>query len=95
MKLRSIAFLLFLGLLAVQAAAETTYAQANPFACKAHGGGSFILDESDFQAMSASGITREQFAALAPSTDHTGATDIRFLLRHLRFSHGGIFLYSS
>ena len=65
MKLRSTALLLSLGLVAVPQTIGTLYAQDNPLACKSRGG-SFVLDDSDFTAMSASGVTRATFASLAP-----------------------------
>jgi len=65
MKLRPIALLLSVGLATLSENIETLYAQNDPFSCKARIG-SFVLDDSDFEAMSASGVTKATFASLAP-----------------------------
>ncbi len=65
MQLKSIAPLVSLALLAGAPTIETSYAQNDLFTCKSRIG-SFVLDDSDFQAISASGVTRATFASLAP-----------------------------
>jgi hypothetical protein len=70
MKRRHIGFLLCLGALVVQA--STVIAPAADFTCQVYGG-SFVLDDSDFEALAdkkipSQIITREKFATLAPTS---------------------------
>jgi hypothetical protein len=88
MKRRHIVFLLALGLLAGHASIGT--ASAADFTCQVYGG-SFVLDDSDFEALgpkkmtAARGITREQFAALPlGSKERAAICDTRKLLRVIK-----------
>ena len=88
MKRRHIVFLLALGLLAGHASIGT--ASAADFTCQVYGG-SFVLDDSDFEALgpkkmtAARGITRKQFAALPlGSKERAAICDTRKLLRVIK-----------
>jgi hypothetical protein len=65
MKSGHVGFLLSfgLGLLAAGPVTITAIAQDQKVTCQVYGG-SFVLDDTDFKALGAKGITRENFATL-------------------------------
>jgi hypothetical protein len=94
MKQRRISFLAFVALLIV-GGTIAAIAQDQTLTCKVNGG-SFVLDNTDFEALAAStysfrdlprgkGVTREQFASLpATSKDRLAICDTRALWRAIK-----------
>jgi hypothetical protein len=82
MKRWYIGFLLVLGGALIETSTVTAIAQ--DLNCRVRGD-SFILDDTDFKALASSGITREKFAALAPtSKDRVAICNTRKLWRVIK-----------
>jgi hypothetical protein len=80
MKPRQIALFLSVGILAVHLSNGSAVAtDAKSFTCLVKGG-SFVLDDTDFEALASAGITREKFAALALK-DRVPVCDSRMVAR--------------
>ena len=82
MKRWHIGFLLVLGGALIETSTVTAIAQ--DLNCRIQGD-SFILDDTDFKALAPRGITREKFAALAPtSKDRVAICNTRKLWRLIK-----------
>jgi hypothetical protein len=80
MKRRQIGLFLSVGILAVQLSNGSSVADdAKPFTCHVKGG-SFVLDDTDFEALASAGVTRQKLAALAPK-DRVSVCDTRMVAR--------------
>lgn len=80
--------------MALQASTQPALAQARPPAqseaiCQVYGG-PLVLDDGDFKAVAAGGITREKFAALAPNAfTRKSVCDTRKLWRLVKAGKAG------
>ena len=83
--MRRVGFLAFCGILAVQQITPVTaIAQDQKFTCQVYGG-SFVLDDTDFQALASQHITREKFSSFAPtSKERMAVCDTRKLWRVIK-----------
>ncbi len=80
MKQRQICLFLSVGILSIYLSNGSVLADdTKSFTCKVHGG-SFVLDDTDFEALASAGITRQKLAALAPK-DRVSVCDTRMVAR--------------